>query len=100
MAIPLPPYDEVSRAPNRCTMRIGPLSRRVPLNLMTHEGMNHPHCMSQVHPGIINSDFMERAQFRGEDAEAASNRMVETLQVRIPYTVYNRYHTKDSIQTT
>uniref|UniRef100_A0A7S0WIV6 Uncharacterized protein n=1 Tax=Pyramimonas obovata TaxID=1411642 RepID=A0A7S0WIV6_9CHLO len=36
--------------------------------------------VAQVHPGIINSDFMERAQFRGEDAAVAANRLTETLQ--------------------
>ncbi len=32
-----------------------------------------------VHPGIINSSFMERAMFRGDDAEAKRSQMQETL---------------------
>ena len=36
-----------------------------------------------VHPGVINSDFLERAQFRGKDDREASQRqrqMAQTLQ--------------------
>ena len=32
-----------------------------------------------VHPGIINSSFMERAMFRGSDAEARRSQMQDTL---------------------
>jgi len=35
--------------------------------------------VAQVHPGVINSDFMERAQFRGDDAEALRGRMSSML---------------------
>eukprot|EP00241_Pyramimonas_parkeae_P019631 CAMPEP_0114281500 /NCGR_PEP_ID=MMETSP0059-20121206/3035_1 /TAXON_ID=36894 /ORGANISM="Pyramimonas parkeae, Strain CCMP726" /LENGTH=317 /DNA_ID=CAMNT_0001402033 /DNA_START=153 /DNA_END=1106 /DNA_ORIENTATION=- len=35
--------------------------------------------VAQVHPGVINSDFMERAQFRGEDSDAQRARMAKML---------------------
>lgn len=33
----------------------------------------------QVHPGVVASNFMERAQFRGDTAEQDSKQMAETL---------------------
>lgn len=36
--------------------------------------------VAQVHPGVINSNFMERAQFVGDDADAARNRLEQTLK--------------------
>eukprot|EP00242_Pyramimonas_sp_CCMP2087_P014794 CAMPEP_0198207456 /NCGR_PEP_ID=MMETSP1445-20131203/10902_1 /TAXON_ID=36898 /ORGANISM="Pyramimonas sp., Strain CCMP2087" /LENGTH=320 /DNA_ID=CAMNT_0043880491 /DNA_START=61 /DNA_END=1020 /DNA_ORIENTATION=- len=38
--------------------------------------------VAQVHPGVIKSDFMERAQFRGEGAAAARENMTKMLEVR------------------
>lgn len=34
-----------------------------------------------VHPGVINSDFLERAQFRGQTAAAASDRQQQMAQL-------------------
>lgn len=35
--------------------------------------------MAQVHPGVIKSDFLERAQFRGEGADAQRDQMEKIL---------------------
>jgi len=36
--------------------------------------------VAQVHPGVINSNFMERAEFRGKEATEARDRMTEMLK--------------------
>ena len=40
--------------------------------------------VAQIHPGVIRSDFLERAQFRGGSASAAAAQMRSMLDSNIP----------------
>jgi hypothetical protein len=51
----------------------------------------------QVHPGVIASDFLERAQFRGAEGEAARARMGDMLSGGMPGVVQQPQEIADAV---
>jgi hypothetical protein len=52
-----------------------------------------------VHPGVIASDFLERAQFRGDEGEAARERMDQMLSNGMPGVVQKPEEIADAVWT-
>lgn len=55
--------------------------------------------VAQVHPGVIASDFLERAQFRGDEGEAARERMDQMLSNGMPGVVQKPEEIADAVWT-